>query len=115
MPLIAYSQKYQVDKGKLETLLQAYFYTLPACDSTVIAYQVALKKADSAIHSANKVILLRTQQRDLKALEAETLVSQIAIGDKIHKQELKQAKKKGFKVGSISTGIVSILVIVLIL
>jgi len=104
-----------VPKWKLERLLDNYFFIAPSCDSTVIAYQVALQKADSAINSANKVILLRTQQRDLKVLESETLASQIAIGDKIHKQELKQAKSKGFKTGSITTGIVSILVIVLIL
>lgn len=120
-PLIALSQKsdslknISIPKWKLERLLQSHFYILPSCDSTVIAYQKALELADSTINSANKVILIRTQQRDLKVLEAYTCEQRFSNQKTIHQQELKQATKKGRKQGIILTGIPAILLIILLL
>lgn len=119
LPLTLFCQSYQIDKGKLEKLIQAYFYTLPACDSTVNAYQVALIKYDTALHRAEKVILIRTQERDLKVLESETWQKRFDNADALHESQLKTEKKKGFKWGAIITGtgftILDILLILVLL
>lgn len=110
-----YCQSYQVDKGKLETLLQAYFYTLPACDSTVNALNITLEKFNITFNEQSKIIELRTQQRDLKVIEANLWQKRFENAANIHQMELKQAKKKGRKQGVILTGMPAILLIILIL
>lgn len=105
-PLIAYSQKFQVDKGKLETLLQAYFYTLPACDSTVIAFRHALDSANRQLNTADKMI-------QLKELESETWEKRFNNSKQIHKSELKKTRKLTLQVSIIA--VVEFLVLLIVL
>lgn len=115
MPLTVYSQKYQIEKSKLDKLLQVYFYTLPACDSTVNAYQIALQKSDSVIHSGNQLIILRTQERNLKVLESETWEKRFNNQERLYIIESKKTLKKGRRQGLLLGGGIGLILLVLAL
>lgn len=67
------------------------------------------------VNNQDKLILLRTQERDLKAEEANLLQKRFDNAAEIHKIELKKATKKGMKLGAILTGIPAILVVIMLL
>lgn len=104
-----------IPKWKLERLLQSHFYILPPCDSTVNSLNVTLEKFNITFNEQSKILQLRTEQRDLKVLEADLWQRRFENQKDIHKTELKEATKKGIKLGSILTGIPAILLIIFIL
>lgn len=115
LPLIAYSQKYQVDKAKLDVLLQAYFYTLPACDTTVSKLQTALDSLKLTLQEHYKYTEVIIQERDNKAMEAETWRLKEANRNVIHKQELKTSRNKGRKEGFLAGGGIGLILLILVL
>lgn len=85
---------YPVLKWKLDVLLDAFHYDLPACNRTVVDYSHAADSLKLALVAGEKVIELRTEQRDLKVIEAtqwHTLY--INSEDKRVKEGMKYRKK----------------------
>jgi len=104
-----------VPKWKAERLLQAYFFTLPLCDSTVIKMSLAIDTLNLALERSKELTSVITLQRDNKAAEAETLRKQAINTKAIHDQEIKQIKRQSLKFKVIAAGEFAILLIIIIL
>lgn len=105
---------YPVPKWKLDILLDAYHYDLPACNSTLIKYAVAADSLQHALNAGSKVIELRTEQRDLKALEATQWQSLYINSEQKRNQEAKKGRKRLFKTTAISI-VEAVIIAILIL
>lgn len=82
-------------------MLDNYFYDYPACKLTVSTTRQAVDSLKYALTEGQKLIELRTEERDLKVLETSNLRQALAAQEKLTKVEVKKARKKGFRVGFI--------------
>lgn len=106
---------YPIEKWRLDRLLHVYFYVQPACDTTVTKLQTALDSLKLSLQTHVKYTEIIIQERNNKALEAETWRQKETNKDQIHKQELKTSRNKGRKEGAIGAGGIGLILLVLAL
>lgn len=109
------SKLYQIEKWRLDRLLHVYFYVQPACDTTVTKLQTALDSLKLTLQEHYKYTEVIIQERDNKAMEAETWRLKEANKDVIHKQELKTSRNKGRKEGFLAGGGIGLILLILVL
>jgi len=120
VPLIVYSQKSDsgklilVPKHKLERLLQSHFYTLPACDSTVIKMSLAIDTLNLALERSKELTSVITLQRDNKIAEVESLRGKARNDKTIHDKAIRSIKRQKLNMTFIAVGEALLIVILLL-
>jgi len=105
---------YPVVKWKLDRLLQSHFFTLPACDSTVVKMSLAIDTLNLALERSKDLTAVITLQRDNRAMEAEILRKQASNIKAIHDQEIKQIKRQKLNMTLIAVGEAILLIIIIL-
>lgn len=105
---------YQVDKKKLDILLDNYFYDFPSCTLALDKSHQAIDSLKFALQKGVELIDLRTLERDLKVKEVLLMDSLRSNTEEIHRNQLKSEKKKGNKKGIIGIALGVIIGVLLI-
>lgn len=98
---------------KLERLLDAFFYDLPSALKTIQTQATALDSIRAALNDSKEVVTAVSKENEILEQQVNVQENKADNLNLLHKSELKQERKKGFKKG-LTIGAVLALIALLI-